>query len=144
MKKNLEFMMLVLFWGSIWGIIEATLGYACHAFNFRGASVFLYSFGIFCMLKASTQTGRGAVAIMLTAVVAALFKLIDFLLPTSGCGVINPAIWITLEGLMFAAIASFFRIEARQEVSARSFAWERAIAVPAFVAALVLTLVLSF
>lgn len=144
MKENkLSLLLIILFWGSIWGIVEATVGYGFHALNFRGGSVILYSLGIFCMLKAATQTSLGAKAFLGTAVVAAAFKLIDYLLPTAGCAVINPTLWIVLEGLLMAAISSFFSIAPRKEQSP-SLKWESIAAAPLFVVALVLTVVLSF
>lgn len=144
MKENkFSLLLVILFWGSIWGIVEATIGYGFHALNFRGGSVILYSIGIFCMLKAATQTQLGAKAFLGTAVVAAAFKLIDYLLPTTGCGVINPTLWIVLEGLLTAGICSFFNFSARKEQSP-SLKWESIAAAPLFVLALVLTVVLSF
>lgn len=144
MKENKYSMLLVLlFWGSIWGIVEATIGYGFHALNFRGGSVILYTVGIFCMLKAATQTGMGNRAFLGTAVVASSLKFIDFLLPVTGCGVINPALWIIAESLLMIGVFSFFSISARK-VEAPSLRWESIIAAPAFLVALVLTLALSF
>lgn len=81
MKSKIQSFLTILFWGSIWGIIEATLGWVLHATSLHhGTSNILFAFGIFCMLSASARSGKSS-AVMLTAVVASVIKLADFLLP---------------------------------------------------------------
>ena len=96
MKSKLNLLWAVLFWGSIWGIVEASMGWLMHAAQIHhGTSNILYAFGIVCMFAAATRSGKGTQAVMLTAVVAAAIKLIDFVLPGSALecaasGVLHP------------------------------------------------------
>ena len=141
MKSKLNLLWAVLFWGSIWGIVEASMGWLMHAAQIHhGTSNILYAFGIVCMFAAATRSGKGAQAVMLTAVVAAAIKLIDFVLPGSAWSVLHPAFFILLEGAMTAVISQIFAIQPRRERQAKWSLMEARLAVPAFVVALVLTL----
>ncbi len=93
-----------------------------------------------CMFAAATRSGKGTQAVMLTAVVAAAIKLIDFVLPGSALSVLHPAFFILLEGAMTAVISQIFAIQPRRERQAKWSLMEARLAVPAFVVALVLTL----
>ena len=141
MKSKLNLLWPVLFWGSIWGIAEASMGWVLHAAQIHhGTSNILYAFGIVCMFAAATRSGKGAMAVMLTAVVASAIKLIDFVLPGSAQSVLHPAFFILLEGAMTAVISQIFSIQPRQEPQAKWSLMETRLAVPAFVVALALTL----
>lgn len=94
----------ILFWGSLWGIFEATLGWGLHLIHFRGEALVLYPIGIYCMLNAMQRFKGNANIGMLVASVASLVKLANlFMLPSiPAYWVINPAIAILLEGGVFA------------------------------------------
>ena len=144
MKTKLTLLWAVLFWGSIWGIIEASMGWLMHVAQIHhGTSTILYSFGICCMFAASTRSGKGAQAVMLTAVVAAAIKLVDLFLPGSAQNVLHPACYILLEGAMTAAISMIFSIQPRIENRSSWSPLEARLAVPACVVALALTLVVA-
>lgn len=144
MKTKLTLLWAVLFWGSIWGIIEASMGWLMHVAQIHhGTSTILYSLGICCMFAASTRSGKGAQAVMLTAVVAAAIKLVDLFLPGSAQSVLHPAFYILLEGAMTAAISKIFSIQPRIENRSSWSLLEARLAVPACVVALVLTLVVA-
>ena len=142
MKSKTQFLLTVLFWGSIWGIIEATLGWVLHATHLHhGTSNILFAFGIFCMLSATARTGKGPVAVMLTAVVAAIIKMCDFFLPGGTVGVLHPALYILLEGAMISVISQFFSFRSRLEPRPSMSLWESRLAVPAFAVAVALTII---
>lgn len=142
MKSKTQFLLTVLFWGSIWGIIEATLGWVLHATHLHhGTSNILFAFGIFCMLSATARTGKGPVAVMLTAVVAAIIKMCDFFLPGGTVGVLHPALYILLEGAMIAVVSQFFSFRSRLEPRPSMSLWESRLAVPAFAVAVALTII---
>lgn len=143
MKSKIQSFLTILFWGSIWGIIEATLGWVLHATSLHhGTSNILFAFGIFCMLSASARSGKSS-AVMLTAVVASVIKLADFLLPGVEGGVLHPAMYILLEGAMVAVICQFFSFSSRKEVRPALSLWESRLAVPAFAVAIALTLIVG-
>ena len=134
MKSKTQFLLTVLFWGSIWGIIEATLGWVLHATHLHhGTSNILFAFGIFCMLSATARTGKGSVAVMLTAVVAAIIKMCDFFLPGGA--------YILLEGAMITVVSQFFSFHSRIEPRPNMSLWESRLAVPAFAVAVALTII---
>ena len=141
MKAKLNLLWTVLFWGSMWGIVEASLGWLLHAVQLHhGISTILYAFGIGCMFAAATRSGKGAMAVMLTAVVASAIKLVDFFLPGSPQSVLHPALYILLEGAMTAVISQIFSIQPRREPQAKWSLLEARLAFPALAVALVLTL----
>lgn len=142
MKSKTQFLLTVLFWGSIWGIIEATLGWVLHATHLHhGTSNILFAFGIFCMLSATARTGKGPVAVMLTAVVAAIIKMCDIFLPGGTVGVLHPALYILLEGAMITVVSQFFSFRSRIEPRPSMSLWESRLAVPAFAVAVALTII---
>lgn len=141
MKSKLNLLLTVLFWGSIWGIAEASMGWVLHAAQIHhGTSNILFAFGIACMFAAATRSGKGAMAVMLTAVVASAIKLVDFFLPGSPQSVLHPALYILLEGAMTAIISQIFSIQLRQETHPTRSLLEARLAFPALAVALVLTL----
>ena len=142
MKSKTQFLLTVLFWGSIWGIIEATLGWVLHATHLHhGTSNILFAFGIFCMLSATARTGKGSVVVMLTAVVAAIIKMCDFFIPGAAEGVLHPALYILLEGAMITVVSQFFSFHSRIEPRPNMSLWESRLAVPAFAVAVALTII---
>ena len=142
MKSKTQFLLTVLFWGSIWGIIEATLGWVLHATHLHhGTSNILFAFGIFCMLSATARTGKGSVVVMLTAVVAAIIKMCDFFIPGAAEGVLHPALYILLEGAMISVISQFFSFHSRLKLRPSMSLCESRLAVPAFAVAVALTII---
>lgn len=90
----------ILYYGSLWGIAEATLGYVLHAaelFSFiKISGSIMFPIGVLCMHKAFTKTNKTH-AIMLTSLVAALIKSINIIIPNAT--VVNPVMAILLQGL---------------------------------------------
>jgi hypothetical protein len=104
MKKTIP---MILFWGAVWGICEATIGYVLHlaAVALPGLpGALMFPIGFWCMYKARKDTGK-VYAPLSIAAVAASIKLVDFLVPGyDAIRVVNPALSILLEGLAVAAV----------------------------------------
>lgn len=109
MKKYLS---QILFWGSLWGIAEASAGYVLHiaAIAVPGLPGFLmFPIAFYFMKKVYNSTGKTA-AIFHISIIAALIKLADFLLPIyMPIRIVNPALSILMEGLAVSLIFCFSR-----------------------------------
>jgi hypothetical protein len=95
-------LLISLFWGSLWGIVEATLGYGAHVFiRIPGAVGFiLFPIGFYFMMRAFKSSGK-MWAIISTAAVASTIKLLDLFLPgLNPIYTINPAVSILMEALV--------------------------------------------
>jgi hypothetical protein len=89
-----------LFWGSVWGLAEATLGHLLHLARIPGLP------GLVMVPVAAAVMGRAAVrsrsagAVFLAGVVAASFKLLDLFVPgTDVLALSRPIQAILLEAL---------------------------------------------
>jgi hypothetical protein len=88
-----------LFWGALWGIAEATIGYLAHLVIFIPgiAGFIMFPIGFYFMTRAYKDTGKAG-SLFSTAAVAASIKLVDLFLPNlSPIHTINPAIAILME-----------------------------------------------
>jgi len=96
-----------LFYGSVWGLGEATLGHLLHLARVPGLpGLVMFPFGVLVMGRALARSGSAA-AVFSMGVVAAGFKFLDLLLPgTDILAVINPAQAILLEALAGTVWAS--------------------------------------
>lgn len=94
MKKQIE---TVLFWGSLWGLEEATLGHVLHLLPVNIGWLFWFPLAYLFMFLTYQKTGK-VTAVLWTAAMASSIKLIDLLLPIRIDKVINPAVSILLEG----------------------------------------------
>lgn len=99
---------VVIFWASVWGIVEATIGWLLHTAHVPGVGYIIYSLALVCMTAAVNFTGRSSTAAWVAAGAAAI-KLTDLFLLDGRpfYYVTNPAIYILLEG---CATAAFFRL----------------------------------
>lgn len=97
----------IVYWGSLWGIAEATLGYVLHmaAIQLPGVPGFvMFPVAFYFMRKAYLATGKAG-AVFQVALVAALIKCCDFLIPANiPIRILNPALSILLEGLAVALV----------------------------------------
>lgn len=100
----------VLFWGSCWGLMEASLGYVIHvlAVPFPGLPGFLlFPCAFILMNKAMESTGKKDIIIQMSLVAAGL-KLLDFLiLGNDPIRIINPAISMVMEASAVTAVFMF-------------------------------------
>ncbi|MDD3572629.1 MAG: hypothetical protein PHP07_06775 [Eubacteriales bacterium] len=98
----------ILLWGAVWGILEATAGYALHfaAIALPGLpGALLFPLGFLCMAQAQKAAGKPSAAFW-AAAIAASVKGIDLLVPGhDAIRVINPALSILLEGLAVTGIS---------------------------------------
>ena len=98
---NSQILFIPLFWGSLWGIAEATLGHLLHIAGIPGlAGIVMFPLGLYFMTRSYIFSGQRRV-IFFTALVAASFKLLDLFFPVaSPFVVVNPAIAILFESLV--------------------------------------------
>lgn len=102
MKKDSlkEMLTISLFWGSLWGIAEATLGYLVHLVTLIPgiAGFIMFPIGFYFMTRAYRESGK-TMSLLSTAATAATIKLVDLFLPGPGpIFTINPALAILMEG----------------------------------------------
>jgi hypothetical protein len=104
----------VLFWGSLWGIWEATAGHLVHLVKLPGLPGFImFPAAFFFMSRTFARSGR-AESIFLAACVAAGIKLFDLFIPGELVqAAVNPAQAILLEAL---AVTGFYAFLGRAEV----------------------------
>ena len=112
---------IALFWGSLWGITEATLGHVLHMLRIPGLAGFvMMPLGVFFMLKAFQTSGKPS-GILLTSICAAGFKLSNLLFPgIDPAAAFNPALAILAESLAVFAVISFLQLRAPQR---SAFCW---------------------
>jgi len=93
-----------LFWGSVWGLGEATLGHLLHLVHVPGLpGTVMVPFAVLIMGRLAIRS-RSAGAVLLAGVVAAGFKLFDLLVPgTDILALSRPIQAILLEALAAAA-----------------------------------------
>jgi len=98
---DIQLLFIPLFWGSLWGISEASLGHLLHLVGFPGlAGIVMFPLGLFFMTKAFIISGKRQV-ILYTALIASSVKLIDLFFPiTTPFTVINPALAMVSESLV--------------------------------------------
>jgi hypothetical protein len=98
-----------VFWGALWGITEATLGYLAHMISIIPgiAGFIMFPIGYYFMTRAFKTTGKHW-SIFGVASIAAGIKLIDLLLPGLNLiYTINPAICILMEALALVFVLMF-------------------------------------
>ncbi len=104
-----QIVVISLFWGALWGIAEATIGYLAHLVIFIPgiAGFIMFPIGFYFMTRAYKDTGKPGI-LFSTAAVAASIKLVDLFLPNlSPIHTINPAIAILMES---AAVFLVFKL----------------------------------
>lgn len=98
-KKN-------LFFGSLWGIFEATLGYLLHLIPIPISGMIMFPIGVFFMKRAEKATGKSN-SIFIVSLIAAVIKSVNFLMPNPNVfKVINPILMIITQGLLVYVLLS--------------------------------------
>jgi len=98
----------VLVFGSIWGFLEATLGGYLHLIIFPNKGAIMAGIGVAIMSSALAIYKKPSMLPGI-GIVAALFKLLDvwfFSLPVTSIHVVNPAMAIIFESLVFSAVVA--------------------------------------
>ncbi|MFA6618185.1 MAG: hypothetical protein WCT23_03845 [Candidatus Neomarinimicrobiota bacterium] len=109
MKNKTKNLRIIILMGALWGICEATIGYGLHFLPYGFSGMFMFPIGMYFMYNAYKKTDNKN-AILWVAVIAAMIKCIDFILPSrSPMSVINPATSILLESLVVFAFAKVYR-----------------------------------
>ncbi|MFA5419665.1 MAG: hypothetical protein WC341_14535 [Bacteroidales bacterium] len=97
----------IIFFGSIWGILEASLGYVLHFLPTLIAGTTMFAVASFILYRAFLKT-NSKTALLWIGLVAAFIKAFDFFLPAHPIygyvKVINPMFCILIETLMLFAI----------------------------------------
>ena len=96
----------ILFYGSLWGIVEATLGYALHWIPATIAGSILFPIAGLILYKAYQET-NSRLSLMYMGLVAASIKAVDFYLPQiSIYKTLNPMISILMEALLVVLVVN--------------------------------------
>ena len=99
MKKLMKLAAQIIFYGAIWGLAEASMGYLLHFLPPLVAGLVMFPVAVYILMKAVRATGSRSV-LLLVGMVAAGIKAVDFLLPgMSVFKTINPMISIMFGGL---------------------------------------------
>lgn len=109
MKNNnvKRLVMNALFFGSIWGITEATLGYVLNLSTIGISGWIMYPIGLYVLQKTYKKNNRLSI-ILYSSFAAAAIKLVNLFMPISHpVKVINPAFAIVLEGLSVMVLLSW-------------------------------------
>jgi len=99
----------ILLFGSIWGVLEATLGGFLHMIIFPNKGAIMAGIGVAIMSSALAIYKKPSMLPGI-GIVAASFKLLDvwlFFLPITSIHIINPAMAIIFESLAFSLVAVF-------------------------------------
>jgi hypothetical protein len=94
-----KYISTIVFWGALWGITEATVGYALHMVSFGIGWFFWFPLAFFFMNRVYKDTGKLS-SILYTCSFASAIKLTNLFLPTRIDKVLNPAISILFEGMV--------------------------------------------
>ncbi|MBN2504265.1 MAG: hypothetical protein JXB20_02870 [Bacilli bacterium] len=118
-KQFLERVSIILFFGSLWGIIEASIGYLLHLLPALIAGSLMFPIVAYIMLRAYAS-GRSKLDLLFIGVVAAAIKSINLFMPAySVFKTINPMVSIVLESLVVVAVIGLLDHE---KISARLIA----------------------
>ncbi len=109
MKNKKQLISTIIFFGGLWGIVEATIGYVLHiipGLSLYMSGAVLFAFATFILYKAYAIT-NSRTSLLLIGGVAAAIKSVNFFLPLfSPFKVINPMLSIIMESLMVVAVIS--------------------------------------
>ena len=113
-KFTLKTWMNILFWGAVWGIVEATLGTILHLPGFDGTGIYFASTAIvvpiaYCLMANCYKKTESFYAVYLMGVLAAVIKLSVGFIVGFTQKVYNPAIYIVFEALAMGSFLAVFR-----------------------------------
>ena len=106
MKKT-TLISMIIFFGALWGILEATLGAVLHLvpIPFLAGSI-MFPIAAVILLKAYPLV-LSKTAMLAIGLIAAMIKAINFLTPMNQWGIINPIIAIILESLIVVGLVGY-------------------------------------
>ncbi len=122
-NKKTKLLTQIIFYGALWGFIEATLGYALHWIPTLIAGTILFPIASLILIKVYNNTNSKK-ALIYVGMVAASIKSIDLFLPSySVFKTINPMVSIGLESLLvFAVIILFSSKKVTNKIAAAQIA----------------------
>lgn len=110
-NKKFNLLTQIIFYGALWGFLEATLGYALHWIPTLIAGTIMFPIASVILLRAYNKTNSKK-ALLYIGMVAASIKSIDLFLPSySIFKTINPMVSIVLESLLVFAVVMLFTSE---------------------------------
>ncbi|MCK5388607.1 MAG: hypothetical protein KAJ22_04915 [Candidatus Izimaplasma sp.] len=110
-NKKIKLLTQIIFYGALWGFIEATLGYALHWIPTLIAGTIMFPIAAAILMRAYNKTNSKK-ALLYIGMVAASIKSIDLFLPSySIFKTINPMVSIVLESLLVFAVVMLFTSE---------------------------------
>ncbi len=108
-KINLKLVSQIIFFGAIWGITEATIGFLLHFLPPTIAGLVMFPVAAFILVKAYKATGSRASMIYI-GLIAAGVKAVNFLIPgMMPFKIINPMVSIVMESLLVAVAYPLFK-----------------------------------
>ena len=96
-------LVIIVIWGTLWGIFEATVGYLLHSVAFGYSWIIWYPAACFFMAAVYRETGRIS-SILYIGLLCAAIKMLNLILPGRIDRVINPAISIVFEALAMSVV----------------------------------------
>ncbi len=121
-KRILAISLTIIVIGSVWGLVEMTLGGFLHIIHFPQKGAIMGGLAISFMAIFVTITGKPSLVPIL-GVIAASFKPFDaiiFGVPVGSPYVINPAIAIVMEALAFSAVTVALKTAIDKRLLARA------------------------
>jgi len=105
-RQTLELVLLVLLIGSVWGILEITLGSFLHAIHFPQKGAVMGGLAVSLMAFFTALTGKPQLVPLLGLIAALLkpFSVFYLSVPLLSPFIINPGLAIILEAVAFTAV----------------------------------------
>jgi len=101
----------ILFYGALWGILEATVGHFLHFIPATIAGAIMFPIASTILINAYLKTNSKSSLIYIGAI-ASLIKAVDFLLPSlSVYKTINPMISIIFEALLVVGVVAVLSMD---------------------------------
>ncbi|BBE30000.1 hypothetical protein OSSY52_01410 [Tepiditoga spiralis] len=126
----------VLFFGALWGLTEATLGYGLHFISvfIPGIAGFVMFAFAFLFMNMAYKKTKNLFTVIEVSMVAASIKLLDLALPIHPIKAINPAISILFEGLaVFTFLYLFKNKKSFTSIFTMSMSWRVAFVLLSFI-----------
>ncbi|MDA3931516.1 MAG: hypothetical protein PF513_02130 [Tenericutes bacterium] len=103
-NNKLEVLVKIIFFGALWGVIEATLGYVLHFLPMLISGTLMFPIVIFVLYRAYKSIGSRK-AIFYVGMIAIMIKSTNLLLPMlPAAKTINPMISMFLQSLLVFAV----------------------------------------
>ncbi len=103
-NKRMKHWSTIVFFGALWGIVEATLGYLLHLVPAMIAGTILFPFAMTILFLTYRQT-QSLGSLLGVGLVAAMIKAVNFLFPfMNAWKIINPIVMILMESLVVLVV----------------------------------------